>query len=76
MAACYICSADTAFRTPSTLPAEDGAKHLLVDATTGSYTCIATFLSLFTSALPSAVNFTFHDVQTIFSGTRSRDHHR
>lgn len=59
MAACYIHYADTATRTPSTFPAEDGAKHLLVDATTGFYASIATFLSFVTCALPSLVSFYF-----------------
>ena len=46
MVACYISRAETAFHTPSTFPAEDGAKHLLVDATTGFYAYFATFPSL------------------------------
>jgi hypothetical protein len=59
MAACYISHADTAFPTPSTFPAEDGAQHLLVDATTGFHAYFATFLFFVTCALPSAVNFYF-----------------
>ena len=76
MAACYISHADTAFPTPSTFPAEDGAKQLLVDATTGFYAYLATYLFHVTCALPSAVNFFFHDVQTIFRSQRSCDHDR
>ena len=76
MVACYISRAETASHTPSTFPAEDGAKHLLVDATTGFYAYFATFLSFVTCALPSVVNFYFHDVQTIFRGPTGRDHHR
>ncbi len=48
MAACYISHAETAPPTPSTFPAEDGAKHLLVDATTGFHAYFATFLFLVT----------------------------
>ncbi len=59
MVACYISRAEKASHTPSTFPAEDGAKHLLVDATTGFYTSIATFLFLVTCALPSSVSFYF-----------------
>ena len=59
MAACYISHADTTFRTSSTFPAEDGAQHLLVDATTGFHANFATFFFFVTCALPSAVNFYF-----------------
>jgi hypothetical protein len=76
MAACYNSHADTAFPMPSTFPAEDGAKQLLVDATTGFYAYLATYLFHVTCALPSAVNSYFHDVQTIFSGPRSCDYDR
>ncbi len=64
------------FTRPAPTRQKDGAKHLLVDATTGFYAYFATFLYFVTCALPSAVSFQFHDVQTIFSGPTSRDYYR